>query len=143
MLFISGVLTRPQPSYTIEAHTFLLSIKSSLLLLQKLRLSVVKALLYSPDGERNPIGRRTQSDRAADAIRSGGERDPSGRRSVYNDKNIGFTLLISTLTPLSHHDIITQLTVQNIIFTKKSANNLADSKIMRTFALAKLTQLVP
>ena len=36
--------------------------------------SVVKALLYSPDGERNPIGRRTQSDRAANVIRSDGER---------------------------------------------------------------------
>ena len=95
------------------------------------------------DTERNPIGRRTQSNQTANAIRSGGERNPIGRRSVYNDKNIGFTLLISTLMPLSHHYIITQLTVQNIIFHKKSANNLADSKIMRTFALAKLTQLVP
>ena len=33
--------------------------------------------------------------------------------------------------------------VQNIIFLQKTANNLADSKIMRIFALAKLTQLVP
>ena len=57
-------------------------------MLQKFRLSVVKAQLYSPDGVRNPIGRRTQSDQAANGIRSGGERNPIGRRSVYNDKNI-------------------------------------------------------
>ena len=125
-----------QPSYTIEAHTFLFINK-------KQSFSVAKALLYSPDGERNLIRQRTQSNQTANAIQSGGERNPIGRRSVYNDKNIGFTLLISTLMPLSHHYIITQLTVQNIIFHKKSANNLADSKIMRTFALAKLTQLVP
>ena len=29
-----------------------------------------------PDGGRNPIGRRTESDRAADGIRSGGGRNP-------------------------------------------------------------------
>ena len=33
------------------------------------------------DGERNLIGRRTESDRAADGIRSGGERNPIGRRT--------------------------------------------------------------
>ena len=101
-----------QPSYTIEAHTFLFINK-------KQSFSVAKALLYSPDGERNPIRQRTQSNQTANAIRSDGGRNPIGRRSVYNDKNIGITLLISTLTPLSHHYIITQLTVQNIIFHKK------------------------
>ncbi|EHJ39756.1 hypothetical protein HMPREF0673_01530 [Leyella stercorea DSM 18206] len=43
-------------------------------MLQKLRFSVVEALLYSPDGGRDPIRRRTQSDRTADAIQSGGVR---------------------------------------------------------------------
>ena len=33
-------------------------------------------------GERNPIGRRTESDQAADGIRSGGGRNPIGRRTV-------------------------------------------------------------
>ncbi len=33
------------------------------------------------DGERNLIGRRTQSDRTADGIRSGGGRNPIGRRT--------------------------------------------------------------
>ena len=33
------------------------------------------------DGERNPIGRRTESDRTADATRSGGERNLIGRRT--------------------------------------------------------------
>ena len=33
------------------------------------------------DGERNLIGRRTQSDWTADAIRSDGERNPIGRRT--------------------------------------------------------------
>ena len=32
-------------------------------------------------GGRNPIGRRTESDRTADGIRSGGERNPIGRRT--------------------------------------------------------------
>ena len=32
-------------------------------------------------GERNPIGRRTQSDRTANAIRSDGGRNPIGRRT--------------------------------------------------------------
>ena len=31
--------------------------------------------------ERNPIGRRTQSDRTADAIQSNGGRNPIGRRT--------------------------------------------------------------
>ena len=34
-----------------------------------------------PDGGRNPIGRRTESDRAADGIRSGGGRNLIGRRT--------------------------------------------------------------
>ena len=33
------------------------------------------------DGERNPIGWRTESDRTANGIRSGGERNPIGRRT--------------------------------------------------------------
>ena len=33
------------------------------------------------DGERNPIGRRTESDRTADGIRSDDERNPIGRRT--------------------------------------------------------------
>ena len=33
------------------------------------------------DGGRNPIGRRTESDRTADGIRSGGGRNPIGRRT--------------------------------------------------------------
>ena len=37
-------------------------------------------------GGRNPIGRRTESDRTADAIRSGGGRNPIGRRSEHDDK---------------------------------------------------------
>ena len=32
-------------------------------------------------GERNPIGRRTESNRAADGIRSDGVRNPIGRRT--------------------------------------------------------------
>ena len=34
------------------------------------------------DGERNPIGRRTESDRTADGIRSGGGRNPPGGAAV-------------------------------------------------------------
>ncbi len=34
-----------------------------------------------PDGGRNPIGRRTESDRTADGIRSDGGRNPIGRRT--------------------------------------------------------------
>lgn len=33
------------------------------------------------DGERNPIGRRTEYDRTADGSRSDGERNPIGRRT--------------------------------------------------------------
>ena len=39
-----------------------------------------------PGGGRNPIGRRTESDRTADGIRSGGGRNPIGRRSKHDDK---------------------------------------------------------
>ena len=35
----------------------------------------------SSGGGRNPIGRRTQSNQAANAIQSGGERNPIGRRT--------------------------------------------------------------
>ena len=38
------------------------------------------------DGGRNPIGRRTQSDRAANAMCSDGGRNPNGRRSEHDDK---------------------------------------------------------
>ena len=34
------------------------------------------------DGGRNPIGRRTESDRTADGTRSDGGRNPIGRRTV-------------------------------------------------------------
>ena len=37
-------------------------------------------------GGRNLIGRRTESDRAADGIRSDGGRNPIGRRSEHDDK---------------------------------------------------------
>ena len=36
---------------------------------------------FSTDGGRNPIGRRTESDRTADGIRSDGGRNPIGRRT--------------------------------------------------------------
>ncbi len=36
------------------------------------------------DGERNLIGRRTQSDRTADGIQSGGGRNPIGRRTLHD-----------------------------------------------------------
>ena len=36
---------------------------------------------FSTDGERNPIGRRTESDRTADGIRLDGGRKPIGRRT--------------------------------------------------------------
>ena len=58
-------------------------------------------------------------------------------------KNLTLTLSYFHSYTTKYHYIITKLTLQNIIFHKKSANNLADSKIMHTFALAKLTQLVP
>ena len=38
------------------------------------------------DGGRNPIGRRTESDRAADGIRTDGGRNLIGRRSEHDDK---------------------------------------------------------
>ena len=38
-----------------------------------------------PDGGRNPIGRRTESDRTADGIRSGGGRNPIGQRTLHDD----------------------------------------------------------
>ena len=38
-------------------------------------------MLKSSGGERNPIGRRTQSDRTANGIRSGSGRNPIGRRT--------------------------------------------------------------
>ena len=38
-------------------------------------------LLFASSPERNPIGRRTESDRPADGIRSGGGRNPIGRRT--------------------------------------------------------------
>ena len=36
---------------------------------------------FSTDGERNLIGRRTESNRTADGIQSDGEREPIGRRT--------------------------------------------------------------
>ena len=40
------------------------------------------------DGGRNPIGRRTESDRAADGIRLDGGRDLIGRRTEHDDKTL-------------------------------------------------------
>ena len=42
--------------------------------------------IFSSDGGRNPIGRRTESDRAADGIRSDGGRNPIGRRTLPDAK---------------------------------------------------------
>ena len=39
--------------------------------------------IFSSGSGRNLIGRRTESDRAADGIRSGGGRNPIGRRTRY------------------------------------------------------------
>ncbi len=41
----------------------------------------LKVQVVSSCTERNPIGRRTQSDQTADAIRSDGERNPIGRQT--------------------------------------------------------------
>ena len=41
----------------------------------------LKVQVVSSCTERNPIGRRTQSDRTANAIQSDGERNPIGRRT--------------------------------------------------------------
>ena len=41
----------------------------------------LKVQVVSSCTERNPIGRRTQSNRTANAIRSDGERNPIGRRT--------------------------------------------------------------
>ena len=41
----------------------------------------LKVQVVSSCTERNPIRRRTQSDRTADATRSDGERNPIGRRT--------------------------------------------------------------
>ena len=52
----------------------------------------VKLLQPLADSGRNPIGRRTQSNRAANEIRSGGGRNPIGRRSVHDGNHKAFTL---------------------------------------------------
>ena len=43
-------------------------------------------LYLTADTERNLIGRRTQSDRTPNGIRSGGGRNPIGRRTQNGDK---------------------------------------------------------
>ena len=48
-----------------------------------------------PGGGRNPIGRRTESDRAADGIRSGGGRNPIGRRTESDGKRDAFKEVLS------------------------------------------------
>lgn len=44
----------------------------------------LKVQVVSSCTERNPIGRRTQSNRTADAIRSDGGRNPIGRRTQHD-----------------------------------------------------------
>ena len=44
----------------------------------------LKVLVVSSCTERNPIGRRTQSDQTADATRSDGGRNPIGRRTQHD-----------------------------------------------------------
>ena len=56
-----------------------------------LRFFVVK---LASDGERNLIGRRTESNRTADGIRLDGGRNPIGRRSVQNVKTTATTLVL-------------------------------------------------
>ena len=52
----------------------------------------LKVQVVSSCTERNPIRRRTQSNRTANAIQSGGERNPIGRRSVHDGNHKAFTL---------------------------------------------------
>ena len=50
----------------------------------------VHSMIIQSDGERNPIGRRTQPDRTADATRSDTERD------TMTQTEAGYTPLIAT-----------------------------------------------
>ena len=52
-----------------------------------------------PDGGRNPIGRRTESDRTADRIRSDGGRNPIGRRTESDGKRDAFKEVLSGGAP--------------------------------------------
>ena len=52
-----------------------------------------------PDGGRNPIGRRTESDRTADGIRSGGGRNLIGRRTESDGKRDAFKEVLSGGAP--------------------------------------------
>ena len=53
----------------------------------------------SSDGGRNPIGRRTQSDRTANAIQSDGGRDPIGRRTEHDDFSCAFMVRKRSCNP--------------------------------------------
>ena len=52
-----------------------------------------------PGGGRNPIGRRTESDRTADGIRSGGGRNLIGRRTESDGKRDAFKEVLSGGAP--------------------------------------------
>ncbi len=51
-----------------------------------LKISRRAANAIRSDGERKPIGRRTETDRTADGNRSDGGRNLIGRRTEHNDK---------------------------------------------------------
>ena len=59
---------------------------------------------FSTDGERNPIGRRTESDRMANGIRSDGEREPIGRRT-RTVAHLGGALVSARLCRLPEQEV--------------------------------------
>ena len=63
----------PNSSTGVRTHPFFIALKT--------KKSHRAPNANGAGGERNPIGRRTQSDRTADGIRSDGERNPIGRRT--------------------------------------------------------------
>ena len=59
---------------------------------------------FSTDGGRNPIGRRTESDRTANGIRSDGERKPIGRRT-RTVAHLGGALVSARLCRLPEQEV--------------------------------------
>ena len=69
--------------YSLYVKDYCYSIKQTAIVFY---IFAVKPQEKSSSPERNPIGRRTESDRAADGIRSGGGRNLIGRRTENDDK---------------------------------------------------------
>ena len=87
------------------------------------------------DGERNPIGRRTQSDRTADAIRSGGVRSTmTFRVLLWRESAVATLTCLTRIRAMHQHKTTDANEKKRILIDTHQQNTGIYNKIVILFA---------